>query len=109
LVVLTSALACLHIDWGFIRLGDGTIAGKIRSYEDGSGAQAFRAYSRHSRSHSESPPLVRSCADDGAGAFPSDDHGLAAQLRIIALLDRCIKRVHIDMDDFSHDRSAIRN
>jgi hypothetical protein len=41
------------------------------------------------------------------GSIPGDD--LAAQLRIIALLDRCVKRVHIDMDDFSHDRSAIQN
>jgi len=40
--------------------------------------------------------------------FPGDDHWLAAQLRIVALLDRCVKRVHIDMDDFSHDHSAIQ-
>jgi putative SOS response-associated peptidase YedK len=38
----------------------------------------------------------------------TDDHGLAAQLRIIALLDRSVKRVHVDMDDFSHDHSAIQ-
>jgi hypothetical protein len=28
-------------------------------------------------------------------------------LRIVTLLDRRIERVHVDMDDFSHDRWAI--
>ena len=37
---------------------------------------------------------------------PSDDYGPAAQVRIIALLDRSIKRVHVDMDDFSHNLLA---
>src|SRR5271157_1717723 len=53
--------------------------------------------------HTEPPGLVRSSADDRAIALPSNDHGLAAQLRVIALLDRSIKRVHVGMDDFSQD------
>jgi hypothetical protein len=53
--------------------------------------------------YTEAPGLVRSSADDRAIALPSNDHGLAAQLRIIALLDRSVKRVHVAMDDFSHN------
>jgi hypothetical protein len=53
--------------------------------------------------HTEAPGLVRSSADDRAIAQPSNDHGLAPQLRIIALLDRSVKGVHVYMDDFSHD------
>jgi hypothetical protein len=37
---------------------------------------------------------------------PSDDDRLAAQLRIIALLDRSIKGVHVDMDDLSQHQIA---
>jgi len=37
---------------------------------------------------------------------PSDDHWLAAQSRIITLLDGNTKRVHVDMDDFSHNLVA---
>ena len=44
--------------------------------------------------------------DDRAVTPPSDDYWLAAQLRIITLLDRSIKRVHVDMDDFSHNLLA---
>ncbi len=50
----------------------------------------------------ETHGLVRSSTDDRAIAEPSHDHGLAAQLRIIALLDRSVKIIHVDMDDFSH-------
>jgi len=56
--------------------------------------------------HTEAPGLLRRSADDGAIALPSNDHGLTAQLRIIALLDRSVKRVHVDMDDFSHNLLA---
>jgi hypothetical protein len=56
----------------------------------------------------ETPGLVLRCANDRTITPPGDNHGLAAQLRIIALLDRSVKGVHVDMDDFSHDRSALR-
>ncbi len=56
--------------------------------------------------HTETPGFVRSSTHDRAVAPPSDDYGLAAQLRIIALLDRSVKRVHVDMDDFSHNLLA---
>jgi len=56
----------------------------------------------HGRMHPEVPGFIRSSADNRAFALPSDDYRFAAELRIIALLHRSIKRVHVDMDDFSH-------
>src|SRR5579859_2885372 len=82
------------------------IAREIRSDEDCARTQAFRSYCWHGRTHAETPGLVGGRADDRAVAFPSDDHGLAAQLRIVALLDRSVKGVHVDMDDFSHNLLA---
>src|SRR5258708_10211925 len=87
-------------------LRDRPIAREVRSDEDCSGTQAFRAYSGHGRMDAETPGLVRSCADDRAVASPSDNHRLATQLRIVALLDRSVKGVHVDMDDFSHNLLA---
>jgi hypothetical protein len=43
-----------------------------------------------------------SSTHDRPVALPGDDHGLAAQLRIIPLLDRRVKRIHVYVDDFSH-------
>ncbi len=79
---------------------------EIRGDEDRIRTQAFRSYCRHGRSHAETPGLVRSRADDRPVAPPGNDHGLAAQLRIVALLDQSIERVHVDMDDFSHNLLA---
>src|SRR5664280_321369 len=85
---------------------DGTIPREIRRYEDRIGTQAFRSRCRHGRMHTETPGLVRSSADDRAIALPRNDHGLAAQLRIIALLDRSVKGVHVDVDNFAHNLLA---
>jgi len=35
-------------------------------------------------------------------AAPGDNDRLASQLRVVALLDRGIKRVHVDVDSFLH-------
>src|ERR1039458_7620669 len=85
---------------------DGTIAREIRRYEDRIGTQALRSYCRHGRMHTEAPGLVRRSADDRAIAQPSNDHGLAPQRRVIALLDRSVKSVHVDVDDFAHNLSG---
>jgi hypothetical protein len=52
--------------------------------------------------HTETSGFVRSGAHDRAIASPRDDHRLAAQLGIIALLDRSVKGIHVDVDDFAH-------
>src|SRR5271169_5210332 len=87
---------------------DLAIACEIRRYEDRIGAQAFRSYCWHGRAHTEAPGLVRSSADDRAIALPSNDHRLAAQLQVIALLDGSVKRAHVDVDDFSQDLTPRR-
>jgi hypothetical protein len=44
--------------------------------------------------------LVAAGADDAARVrVAADDHGLAAQLRMVALLDRREERVEVDVDD----------
>ena len=88
--------------------GDRAIAWEIRGYEDRIRTQAFCSFCWHGRMHAEAPRLVRSSADDRAVAQPSNDYGLAAQLRVIALLDRSVKRVHVAMDDFSQDLTPKR-
>src|SRR5438552_2647104 len=52
--------------------------------------------------HPELAGLIRRGADDAALARPADDHRLAAQVGLIALLDRRVECVHVDMNDFAH-------
>jgi hypothetical protein len=51
----------------------------------------------------ELPRFIACCRDDAAFARSSDRDRLAAQLGIIALFHRRVERVHVDMNDFSHD------
>src|SRR5690606_25965971 len=36
----------------------------------------------------------------------ADRHGPAAQRRVVALLDRGVERVHVDVDDLAHGRAG---
>jgi putative SOS response-associated peptidase YedK len=40
--------------------------------------------------------------------YQSKPPWLAAQLRIVALFDRSIERIHIDMDNFSHNQRVAK-
>ena len=51
--------------------------------------------------HAELARFIRRSAHHGAISAPRDDHGLAAELRIVALLYGRIERVHIDVDDLA--------
>jgi hypothetical protein len=51
--------------------------------------------------HAKLPCLVACCRDDAALARSADRDRLAAQLRIVALFDGCVERIHIDMNDFA--------
>jgi len=51
--------------------------------------------------HSERARFVTCRRDDAAFARSADRHRFAAQLGIIALFDRRVERVHVDMDDFA--------
>jgi hypothetical protein len=84
-----------------ITLRDCPIACEIRSNEDCMGTEALRAYCGHGRMYAEAPGFVRSSTDNRTFGLPSDNYGLAAQVRVVPLLDRRIKRVHVDVDDFA--------
>jgi hypothetical protein len=88
---------------------DHSIAYEIRRDKDCAGTQAFRSYCRHGRAHTESPGFIGSGAHDRSAALPSDNHGLAAQLRIIPLLYRSIKGVHVYVDDFSDNHLEVND
>src|ERR1039457_6874495 len=75
LVVLTSALACLHIDWGFIRLN-------VTSADQ---------FSPHCRAHRDQQladfedPAVQRRAADFQAEVPFQNHALPMQGRVIAI------------------------
>src|ERR1017187_6474022 len=75
LVVLTSALACLHIDRGFIRLN-------VTSADQ---------FSPHCRDHRDQQfadfedPAIQRCAADFQAEVPFQNHALTMQGRVIAI------------------------
>jgi hypothetical protein len=75
LVVLTSTLARLHIDWGFIRLN-------VTSADQ---------FSPHCRAHGDQQladfedPAVQRCAADFQAEVPFQNHALPMQGRVIAI------------------------
>lgn len=74
-MVLTSALACLYIDWGFVGLNV-TSAGQL---------------SPHCRDHRDQQladfedPAVQRCAADFQAEVPFQNHALPMQGRVIAI------------------------
>jgi len=67
--------------------------------EDEVRAFALGGDRRHGRAHAVDARLIAGRRDDPAQPAPADGHGLAAQLRKVALLDRREKGIHVDMDD----------
>ena len=59
--------------------------------------------------HAELPRFVARGCDDAAFAGSADRDRLPAQFRIVTLFDRCIERIHIDMDDFARSGRLVRN
>ncbi len=51
--------------------------------------------------HTELSRFIGGCRHDTAFARAADRHRLAAQFRIVALFDRRVKGIHIDMDDLA--------
>jgi hypothetical protein len=74
--------------------------------ERGVRAKSLRANRGHGGTHAKPSGFVGRGADHGAIAAPGNNDRLAAQLRIIALLYRRIKGVHVDMNDFPHGQGA---
>src|ERR1035437_10761581 len=76
LVVLTSALACLHIDWGFIRLNV-TSANQLPPHGGDHRNQQLADF--------EDPAVQRRTTDFQA-EVPFQNHALPMQRRVIAIL-----------------------
>ena len=81
----------------------GFVSRKIRRHDDELGTQPDRLRHRHRRVHAIVPRLVAGRRDDAALVRPAADRKwLAAQRWIVALLDRRIKRIHVDVKNPAH-------
>src|SRR5208283_1628674 len=65
---------------------------------------------RHGRSNTEGARLVTRCGNHAPLGAVADGDRTASKLRIVALFDRRIERVHVDMDDLAqrHTSNYIR-
>ena len=80
---------------------DGFVGVETRLHEDEVGAFPLGGDGRHRGAHAELARLVTCRRDDAALARSANGHRLAAQFRIVALLDGGIEGVHVDVDDFA--------
>jgi hypothetical protein len=55
----------------------------------------------HSGAHSEFPGFITGCSHDAALARAADRDRLATKLRIVALLNRGVEGIHVDVDDLA--------
>ena len=74
----------------------------LAGQEDALGAEAACEPGGLRRVHAEAARLVARRRDDAARPRPAHDHGPAAQLRTIALLDRRVEGVHVGVQDHAH-------
>src|SRR5688500_3447093 len=81
------------------RLG---VALHAMAHDDRFGAAAHRFGHRHRGVDAELARFVRARRDDAAARRATDENRLAAQLRIIALLDGRVERVEVDVEDRAH-------
>src|SRR6266851_7831696 len=83
---------------------DRLVGVKSRLYENQIWAFPLGGERRHRRTHAELACFVAGGGDDTAGPRSADCDRLAAQIGVVALFDRCVKGIHVDMDDLA--RSA---
>ena len=77
-----------------------------RLHEDQLGAFPPGGDRRHGRADAELAGLVARGRDDAPLARAADRDRLAAQLRIVPLLDRRVEGVHVDVDDLAYRPST---
>ena len=77
------------------------VAAAVDWQEDPLGAQAAGGPQRHRRVDAELAGLVACGTDDAplVGSAATDDHRLAAERRVVALLDRGEERIEVDVED----------
>jgi hypothetical protein len=80
---------------------DGAVLGTVDGHEDALRAERACRAQRHGGVHTELARLVRGSADDATVVRPAaaDDHRLAAQRGVVALLDGRKERVEVRMQD----------
>src|ERR1700730_13758486 len=94
-------------------LGDRLVDLEARLDKDQIWTLPLRGDRRHRRAHTELARLIACRRDDAA--LPRSTHGdrLAAQFRVVALFDRRVERIHVDVDDLPAarrtDRGLIRH
>ena len=74
---------------------------ETRLHEDEVGTFPFGGDGRHRRPHAEFSRFIARRRDDTALARSANGDRLAAQLRIVALLDGGVEGVHVDVDDLA--------
>src|SRR6202022_1075519 len=74
---------------------------EARLYEDQVGTFALCDDRRHCGAHAEFPRFVACGGDNAALARSADGNRFAAQVRIVALLDGRIERIHVYMDNLA--------
>ena len=116
--VLQAAQVCGHVEIGFVereRLDqrrvvgedgvdlarDGAVDVEPRRHEHQFRALPHGGGRRHGRAHAERARLVARRGHHAALGAVANRHRPAAQLRVVALLDRRIERVHVDVDDLA--------
>ena len=81
----------------------GLVAREIRPHDDERRAEAHGLGHRHRRADAERARLVARRRHDAAAIrLAADGQRLAAQRRVVALLDRRVERVHVDVEDPAH-------
>src|SRR5262249_59747842 len=95
--------------WGEDRadlLRDRPIDVEPRFHEDELRAPPLRGDRRHGGPDAEPAGLVARGRHDAALARATDRDGLAAELRIVPLLDGRVERIHVDVNDLALTRWA---
>ena len=80
-------------------LGDGLVNLEARLHEDQVRALPLGRHRWHRRSDTELAGFVACGHDNATLAGTADCDRLAAELRIVPLLDGCVEGVHVDVDD----------
>ena len=78
---------------------------KARLHKNEAGTPALGRDRRHRRVDAERSRLVAGRSHHSSGVWAAHSHRLAAKLRIVALLDRRVERIHIDVNDFARQRN----
>ena len=87
--------------------GHGTVDLETGRHKDEIGTLSFCRHRGQGRSHPECAGLIACGGDDAARRRSADGHWLAPEFRIVALLDRGIEGVHVDMYDLADRRLVL--